>query len=486
MVGGDREGRQPPLTGQRRWTLPLSGIGHLFLKELSAHRGRWRVPKLTSFGLNSDLFATVFTFAVQGAVKLGSSVVMTRMLRPEAWGVITILMAILFVVEMIADMALTVVLIRHEKGDDPRYVNTAWTLRFMRAVLNGAVVFFGAPLIAHLYASPELTAPLRVSSLWFPLAALESMSFPMAIRRKNSRIVVYAELTALIVSTIFTILYTYYSRDFWGMVYGTLLNRGLMSLMSYRVSPELRPRLQLDRQAARDLLDYSRLSMPSSLLTLALSQFDKVVLLRLFDLHLLGLYGVASNIASQVEALIEKISHLVLYPRCADEFRINPGGFSAACYRATARQVWTMLLPPALVGGGARLLIAILYDARYAQTGPILQALMLRVALLAVAAAPLSMLVAAGVYRSFLVGNVYRCVATVVGAVIGYYLFGFMGFVYGTALNALPPLLYFLWMLRKQGFLIVKYEFHRVAFFLAVATSTYLLSDLLLRLLPAR
>jgi O-antigen/teichoic acid export membrane protein len=445
------------------------------------------VSKLTAFGLKNDLFATVFTFAVTGAVKLGSSVVMTRMLRPEAWGVITILMAILFVVEMIADMALTVVLIRHERGDDPRYVNTAWTLRFARAVLNGAVVFFGAPLIAHVYSSPALTAPLRVSALWFPLAALESMSFPLAIRQKKSRIVVYAELAALVVSTIFTVAYTYYSRDFWGMVYGTLLNRGVITLISYGFSPQLqRPRLQLDRQAARDLLDYSRLSMPSSLLTLALSQFDKVVLLRLFDLNLLGLYGVASNIASQVEALIEKISQLVLYPRCADEFRSSPGGFAARCYRSTVRQVATMLLPPALVGGAARLLVAILYDARYAQSGVILQALMLRVALLALAAAPLNMLLAAGVYRVILVGNVYRCVATIVGAVIGYYFFGFMGFVYGTALNALPPLLYFIWMLSRKRFLIVSYEFHRVVLFLGVATTTYVLSALLLRLLPAR
>ena len=111
---------------------------------------------------------------------------------------------------------------------------------------------------------------------------------------------------------------------------------------------------------------------------------------------------------------------------------------------------------------------------------------MLRVALLALAAAPLNMLLAAGVYRVILVGNVYRCVATIVGAVIGYYFFGFMGFVYGTALNALPPLLYFIWMLSRKRFLIVSYEFHRVVLFLGVATTTYVLSALLLRLLPAR
>lgn len=442
--------------------------------------------KFTGVSLKSNLFATISSFGAQGAIKLGSSVVMTRLLRPEAMGIITILMAIIFVIEMIADMALTVVLIRHEKGDDPRYVNTAWTLRLARALLNCAVVFLGAPLIAHLYTLSALTMPLRVCSLWFPIAALESMSFPMAIRYKNSRIVVYAELVAMSISTIFTILYTAYTRSFWGMVYGTLLNRALMTLLSYRVYPNMRPRLQLDKQAARELLHFSRFTMPSSLLTLALSQFDKIVLLRLFDLRLLGLYGVASNIGGQVEALIEKISHLVLYPRCADEFRTNPDSFAAGCYRATTKQVASMLLPAAALAGGARLVVAILYDPRYAQTGLILQALMLRAAFLAFAAAPLNMLMAAGVYRVFLVGNVHRCAATIVGALSGYYFFGFMGFVYGTALGGLPPLIYFLWVLREKNLLIARYEFYRVALFLGVAASTYLVSDLLLRLLPAR
>jgi O-antigen/teichoic acid export membrane protein len=308
----------------------------------------------------------------------------------------------------------------------------------------------------------------------------------MAIRYKNSRVVVYSELVAMSISTIFAIAYTVYARNFWGMVYGTLLNRALMTVLSYRVYPNVRPRLQLDRQATRELLHFSRFTMPSSLLTLALNQFDKIVLLRLFDLRLLGLYGVASNIGGQVEALTEKISHLVLYPRCAEEFRTNPDSFAAGCYRTTKKQVASMLLPAAALAGGARLLVAILYDPRYAQTGLILQALMLRAAFLAFAAAPVNTLMAAGVYRVFLVGNVYRCAATILGALAGYYFFGFMGFVYGTALGGLPPLIYSLWMLRKEHLLIVRYELYRVAFFLGVAASTYLVSDLLLRLLPAR
>ena len=59
-----------------------------------------RTRNFKGINLRSDLLATIFSFGAQGTIKLGSSVVMTRMLQPDAWGVITILMAIVFVVEM--------------------------------------------------------------------------------------------------------------------------------------------------------------------------------------------------------------------------------------------------------------------------------------------------------------------------------------------------------------------------------------------------
>src|ERR1700733_10812129 len=97
--------------------------------------------------LKGDLFATASTFAAQGVIKLGSSMILTRILRPEAYGTITILLSINFVVEMLADLAVTISTVRHEQGDQPRYLNTAWTLPFARSLINCAVVFIGAPFI---------------------------------------------------------------------------------------------------------------------------------------------------------------------------------------------------------------------------------------------------------------------------------------------------------------------------------------------------
>ncbi len=439
------------------------------------------MPAVNLIHFKSDLFAAAFCFLALTIIKLGSSLILTRILSPDAYGIITILMSIVFVVEMLADIGVTVFIVRDPNAEQPRYLNTAWTMRLSRALLNSTILLICAPLIAtSIYHAPSLSAPLRVFSLWFAISGFESMSYPIAIRRKQSRIIMYSELAATFLSTIFTVVYCYFTRNYWGMVFGPLFNRMLITTMSYFYYPELRPKFQFDLPAARDILGLTKFTMPSSLLTLALSQFDKIVFLRLFTLDLLGVYGLAGNIAGPIESLIGKISQMVLYPRCAHNFNANPNTFSLKYYTENTRLFVSILIMPAAVGGTAQLLIALLYDPRYAQAGAVLQAFMVRAALLSLASPAEDLLIAAGQPQVILIGNIFRAIWVFAGSLLGYYFFGFIGFAYGTALSGLPPLLYYWWLQRRKGFFMAKYEMFKIVFIIGVATCTFVASNLLL------
>lgn len=431
---------------------------------------------LKLINLRGDMFATVLSFAAQTLIKLASSLILTRILRPEAYGVITILTSIAFIVSMLSDIGIWVSIIRDKNGETASYLNTAWTLRIGRALLNSALVFVCAPLIADLYNVPELTGLMRVFALWFLIDGVESTSFAVAVRRKNSRVIMYSELLSTAVGTVVTVAYCYFSRDFWGMVYGTLISRLVYVLMSHQFYRELRPKLQFNWEAAREMSKYTRFVMPSSILTLILSQFDKAAFLRLFDLKLLGVYGLAANVASPIEGLIGRASQLVLYPRCAHNFRTAPGTFSVRYYTENVKLFATVLALPAMIGGGAHMIMGILYDTRYAQAAPVLQAFMLRAALMSLSSPAEEMLVATGESRLILIGNIYRALWMVGASILGYYLFGFMGFVYGTALSGLPPLVYYFWLQKKKGMLIAKYELYRVGFSVGVGILSYFVS----------
>jgi O-antigen/teichoic acid export membrane protein len=395
------------------------------------------------------------------------------------------LVSILYVIGNILDTNVTLFIIRDQKAEQPRYLNTAWTIRLSRSLLSSAALFVCAPFIAtKIYDLPSLTLPLRVFSLWFLIDGFETMAFALAIRRKQARLQMYSELASSVLSTTFSIIYCYRFHTFWGIAFAMLLSRLFMTVVSHLLYRDLRPRLAIDRAAAREILGYSKFTIPSSLLSLGLNQFDKIVFLRLFDLRLLGLYSLGGNIAGSVESLISKISQAVLYPRCAHNFRENPDTATKRYYTENTKLFAGILAMPAAVGGAAHLIITVLYDSRYSEAGSVLQALAFRAVLLALASPAEDLLISAGQFHVILVGNVLRTAWIILGSLVGYHFMGFLGFMYGLSSSGLPPLVYYLWLQKSKGMLIVRFELYKVAFALGVGITFYLGSALFLLLFP--
>jgi len=427
-----------------------------------------------------DLFATAFCFAAQAVVRMLTSVILTRILAPEAYGTITILVSIAFVVEMLGDIGATTFIVRDPEAEQPRLLNTAWSLRLARAALNTSVLMIFAPLLANLYQTPSLIVPLRVFSVTFLIGGFETMAFPLAIRRKRASISMYSELAVALATAVFTVVYCHFSRNFWGIVYGMLFSRVLLTALSYQFFKELRPRWQIDRPAVKQMFSMSRFTMPSGIMTMALSQFDKIVFLRLFDLRLLGIYGLATNIGQSIESLVLKISNSVLYARCAHNFRADPKTLAAKYYSENVKLFASILFLPAAIGGAANLIVSVLYPKTFDGVAVVLQAFMLRVVLLALATPAEDLLVATGEYHVILIGGLLRVAWMLPMSLLGYFLFGFTGFVYGIALSPLLAMAYFFTLQHRRGLMTLRYEVYKAGFIAVVWASAWLAGSLLL------
>ena len=443
-----------------------------------------RLPKFVDF--SNDLFATIFCFGAVAVIRLGSSLVLTRVLKPEAYGIIAILMSLVFVVEMLADIGITTFVVRDKDIEIPDHFRTAWTIRFFRSMLNFVVLFGGADLIAvKIYNLPDLVVPLRVFSIWYILVAFESLAYPISVRRKKARYAQYSELVATIVATTFTVAYCLHWHTYWGMLWGILLKTATTTLLSWQFFKDLRPGFAWNKTVVKEIFKLTRYTTPSGFLTLTMSQFDKILFLRLFDLRLLGVYSLASNISIPVETLVGRISQSVLYPRITQAFRDDQSTFVRKYYTENTRLFLVMLFLPAAVGGAAQLIIALLYPAKFHESGAVLQAFMVRACLQALASPIEDLLVATGAYQVIMVGNVWRLLGMFGFSLAGYHLFGFYGFTYGYALSALPPLLYLIWLQKKKDMLMPRYDFYRAGFLLSIAVASYAASKFIFFLWPA-
>src|ERR1700756_2014974 len=104
-----------------------------------------------------ELFASTFSYGVTSLIRLVSSLILTRLLTPEAYGTFAILLSFYVIIELMSDVGTVGLLIRHPRGGERRFIHTIWSIRLLRCTLNFCLLFLGAPLIAYLYHAPTLT-----------------------------------------------------------------------------------------------------------------------------------------------------------------------------------------------------------------------------------------------------------------------------------------------------------------------------------------
>ena len=434
--------------------------------------------------VRGELFSSTLTYSLAAFIKLGSSLILTRLLSPEAYGVIGILFSVAFTLELLSDVGATGLLIRHARGNEKRFVHTLWTIRVIRSCINFALLYALAPAIARIYDLPLLTDALRLFSVWFLLVALESMGFIVAQRNQRSRIGNYVDLASSAVMTVFVIGMATVINDHNVFIYGTLLQRVITVIASHFFYRNIGVGFAFDREAMKDQFHFGKFVLPSSLLTIVLSQYDKVVLLKLFDLTTLGIYGLAGNMIGPVAGLINHNCRVVLYPRCAEYFRSSRETAAHRYYTENAKLLTVVTLPPMVIAGFSQPIVALLYDSRYQGAGIMLMAMGLGAFIAAFHASSENLLVASGRTEMVLGANIVRLLTIPPFSLLGYYGFGLQGFIWAGLLAAIPLSFYYYRQQRRDGLLDLRAEFRRFATGLAVFAVCLLISSSIVGHIP--
>jgi O-antigen/teichoic acid export membrane protein len=434
--------------------------------------------------LKGELFASTFTYGMTAIIKLGSSLILTRLLSPAVYGVFGILLSILFIIELVSDVGTVALLIRHARGDDVKFIHTVWTMRLIRCGINFSILFLTAPLIAQIYQTPALTNPLRLLSFQFLLSGFESMSFILAQRDRKARISNYADLASNAVMSAFVIGMASVFNSQYALIYGVLLQRALLAVSSHFFYRHVGVGIAFDRVAITDQFRFARVVLPSSLLTIVLSQYDKLVLLKLSNLSLLGVYALAGNMIGPITGVIMHNARVVLYARCADYFRTNSATASSRYYGENKKLLMIGVMLPALLAGFAQLIVAILYDTRYVMTGTILMIMGLGAIVFAFQNASENLLVASGRNYVVLVANIVRLCTIIPATLLGYYLFGFYGFLWFNLAAAVAVLIYFIHEQKSAGFWSLTEESRRLGAALLTFFACLAVSHLILRWIP--
>jgi O-antigen/teichoic acid export membrane protein len=412
-----------------------------------------RVKKVFGDG-TSALF---FGYGMTAILRLGSNMILTRLLAPEVFGLSVIITSALFVFQMLTDIGTGSFIIRHPTADE-RVFRTLWTVKLVRGVMLFLVTFAAAPLVAAAYNAPELVAAIRVSAIVFVINGASSMAHLIGARDRRILRMSAIDFLAFVTSTILTIILAYYLRTYWAFVFSAVFSSCLSLIFSYTLYPKFNVGFSWDKGARKEIWDFSKYVLPSSFITIFLSEFDKFVMANSFPKEELGFYMLAAGLLAAVSQLNSKYTSRVFSPKFAHAARTAPETMKAAYYSLRLRFMLVMTFLFGGLMGSGDFIAQVLFDDRYLRTG-------FYIALVAFGkfaglfqGASNAALVNLGYIRATMVASIVRMVWMVVATPVGYILYGPIGMIIAIHLSWWVLMFFQMWRLRQAGVFVARQE----------------------------
>src|SRR5713226_8194579 len=108
---------------------------------------------------------TMVGYGASQALRLASTLLLARMLVPQAFGLVALVNVVLSGLEMLSDLGIGMDVVQHPRGDDRIFINTAFIIQAGRGIILWSVALALAYPFARFYHQPAVLPLLMVASL---------------------------------------------------------------------------------------------------------------------------------------------------------------------------------------------------------------------------------------------------------------------------------------------------------------------------------
>jgi len=377
-------------------------------------------------------------FGASQLMRLASNLILSRLLFPGAFGLAALVSIFTQGLVMLSDVGIEPGVVQSKRGDEERFLNTAWTMQIGRGFALWLCSWLFAWPFATFYGEPQLLWMIPIGSLNVLAAGLASTSLLTFRRHLRIGTLQVIELGSQLTGLLVMIPWAYFKPSVWALLGGGIATSVAKSIASYLVPSPTRNRLAWDPSAREAIVHFGRWIFGSSALFFLSRQGDRLLLGRYVSAGDLGVYTIALFLSDVIGMLVGKVTHGVLYPLFSRIFREDPDRLRAVYYRVRlVLDAGALVSAGGLCALGSRV-VHLLYDARYAQAGWMLQVMCVRVAMSSILVPCETCLFSMGRTKYGFLQNIGRTIWVIATIPLGFHLWGLKGVVWATALSDVP------------------------------------------------
>ncbi len=411
---------------------------------------------------------STMAFVAGQVLRIGGNLVMTRLLAPEMFGIMGLVIVVQTTLALLSDVGVRVVVVQSARGAQTELLNTVWTLEILRGLATWIVAVtialamqstaVGGLLPAGVaWGAPDLPLVLAVATLTSIIVGFQSTNMMLATRNLDARGVATIEFVSQVAGLVVMVAVGLLTRSIWALVAGNLVSAVISTVASHLWLPGQRNRLAWDKPSIHEIFKTGRWILLSSVIFVLASNADRYILAGYINTTEFGLYVLALNLLLMVETVASRVFLTAFLPSLSETARDARADFAVKLFRLRLPVDLSFLSIAGFLYVTAPAIIAILYDDRYLAAGMMLQ--LLSFSLLFSRYGVLNMAyVALG--RAELMASVHavKLVASLVFLFVGFNLFGLTGGLIAVACHAAVPVAHMLWLNRALRLNDFRYE----------------------------
>lgn len=393
-------------------------------------------------------FWTLFERFGYLGIQFVSNLVLARLLMPDDFGTIGVLMIFTTLSHVLIDSGLSSALIQ-KKEISEEDKSTVFFTNLALALTVYIIIFFTSPLIAEYFHNPDICKLLRVIELMVIIDAFAAIQSTTLGRDMNFKALAQYKIVSIIIAVVVSIALAYVGAGVWALVVQFLLFSLCRAVLLW-TRTKWRPIFGFSKNSFKTLFGYgSKLLLSQSIATIY-EQFQSILIGRNFAAKDLGYYTQAKQLMQIPVDSLARVVNGVSFPAYSklqserDQLRVM------------VRQNLLILVfvnTPLMfyLSTVAKPLLVFLYSDKWLDSIPYFQFLCLGYGLFSIIHnSNLTVLKSVGRSDTVLYLEIIKKILGVAFLLSGMHYFGIKGIMYGLALNSFIELFLNGYCLRKE------------------------------------
>lgn len=256
-----------------------------------------------------------WSFLEQGATKAVSvvvQIVLARLLLPEDFGVLAILLVVTSLADSVAQSGLGLALIQKKDAAASSY-DTAFWLSLILAVVIYALVFIGADFVAGFYGMSQIVLYLRVIGVTILFNAINSIQRSRLQKELNFKSLFLVSLVSVFVSGAIGVACAVFGLGIWALIAQSIVQAICANIILAFVG-QWRPRMHFSVKEAKSLFRFGWEVSLTGVLNVLYTGLSELVIGKVCDSTNLGYYSQGRKYPIAAIGVVNTAVANVLFP----------------------------------------------------------------------------------------------------------------------------------------------------------------------------